>query len=729
MSDERSGARQTGAPALTLTRRQQKRARQKQQKQRQGKPRTAAATTRQAAVTQQRPGTAAPVAAPERRKVVATSGNAVATTTATRREPETRQDAETWQEQDRDRDRDHDRRPRRHDPAQGGSEPKGQREQRETRHRLSDEREEGSQAGAGRVSRRAAGAAARAGEHDETRPVAAAKAPRTVQRAVQRVSKRTRPMPAVRAPEVLDSPSASGRKYPTLARVATAQGKAEPLAAGATAQQRGDPAARGSREQRDDDRATRAAGRANAVHSVAAHAAWDEMSTEPVPTVARAVSPQVPQPPRAARQPVPTRRLRDMDAAPESERRAGTATGLRAHAARSERPERPIPLPRAELVTPVAVAHAGVAAAAAVAGAVMLLLDAPGALWPLSLTLITGVGGWLAYALAARSGARGTAATVLLASQLGILAWLLALLGPRAALLAIVPALALLALRMMGRGAAMAVAIGAFALYVVSAAVTLGAVAAPGAALDAGGAALADGLALAAGLGATLLGMLHLANSRAWSELAAQARLHEARVLRARLAQVTRQVEDDGERLEAALSRALHGGGIPPVTAGGALSPLAETVGVAAERLQTLQRDREDRLRLEGAMRAVTRAVERAWLGLPWSWPEWSGTPMDELVALLRTPRPRESREMPEVWTEETPTLLQLPALDRGMAPRSWESEPLPVYPYMAKAANGWSRPLEQPSGAARRPGRSGGQITPLPWNEWNQWPGWEGRG
>ena len=381
---------------------------------------------------------------------------------------------------------------------------------------------------------------------------------------------------------------------------------------------------------------------------------------------------------------------------------------------------------------PVAVAHAGVAAAAALTGAAMLVLNASGALWPLTLTVITGAGGGLAYALDQRRDGRRWDVAALLASQIGVMVWLLTLLGPRAALLTVVPALALLALRMVGRGAALAVVVGAFALYLAYAMLALGGVVAPVVTLDAGGGMLADGLAAAAGLGATLFGLLHLASDRARMDMAAQARLYESRVLRARLAQLTQQVEDDGERLDAALGRALQGSGISAIAADGMLSPLAETVGAAADRLQTLQRDREDRLRLEGAVRAVTRAVERAWLGLPWAWPEWSGTPMDELVALLRTPRPSESREAAEAWSEETPTLLQLPALNRVPAPIPWGRETAPVYPYGARAANGWSQPLAQPyepfGTTSTPPARTGAQITPLPWNEWNQWPGWEGR-
>ena len=444
---------------------------------------------------------------------------------------------------------------------------------------------------------------------------------------------------------------------------------------------------------------------------------WDDVQTEAVPIA----------PPRRseARRSVLTRRL--ANELPRAEHAEGFTGSNAGRATRRVRTLVPVSAPRSALVMPVAVTHASIAALAALAGATMLVLAVPGVYWLLSLTAIAGAGGWLAYALTQR-GAHRAAEAALLASQFGALVWLLALLGPRAALLAGIPALALLWLRMAGRGVAVATVITAFALYVAWTCLALAGAAAPGLFLDAGGSALVDGLALALGLGALLVGLLDHSRARTRLESLAQARQHEALMLRARTARLTQQVEDDGARLDTALARALRGSGIPPLTAEGALSPLAETVGTVAERLMTLQRDREDRLRLEGAVRSVTRAVERAWLGLPWSWPEWSGTAMDELVALLRTPRPHEARVAHDAWSEETPTLVELPALDRGMRPSRWDDSIPQIYPYGAKAANGWSQPLPSARAGARTPVQAGsGRITPLPWDEWNQWPTWEG--
>src|SRR5205823_283426 len=53
-------------------------------------------------------------------------------------------------------------------------------------------------------------------------------------------------------------------------------------------------------------------------------------------------------------------------------------------------------------------------------------------------------------------------------------------------------------------------------------------------------------------------------------------------------------------------------------------------------RLATLLRDREDRVRLEGAIRRTARALENLEQGRASSWPESSGTALDPLVSRLR---------------------------------------------------------------------------------------------
>lgn len=685
MSGKRSGARQTGAPALTLTRRQQKRARQQQGKRRPAPRQTAGDTSlRQAAQAT----SSAPV---EDTVHAAPTGVIDMADRRGRSARERTQPAPLSQSEGQPEPHQHERQ----QPVQPIVTRQGTRPRVEARTKSAVEV-------VGSESREGA----RAGEYDDTRPVPIAR-PTT-----SGMSRRRRPTQSVRPSAPLDSPSASGRKYPTLARMAAAPARAYAPA--------GEPSAASRSPERPERREWKAAPdtyqwRDRVVSAWAGESSrtpgfthgWDDVQTEPVPVVLTRRS--------EARRSVLTRRLSDEQSRVEDTE--GTSRSNTGRAAPRARTRLPVATPRTAFVVPLAVTHAAIAALAALASAALLLLNVPGVYWPLSLTAIAGLGGWLAYALAQR-GAPRAADAALLAWQFGALVWLLALLGPRAALLAGTPALALLWLRMAGRGAAVAAVVTSFALYVAWTCLALAGVAAPGVALGAAGAALVDGLALALGLGALLVELLDLAHTRTRLELAAQARQHEALLLRARTARLTQQVEDDGARLDAALGRALRGGGIPPLKAEGALSPLAETVGTVADRLMTLQRDREDRLRLEGAVRSVTRAVERAWLGLPWSWPEWSGTAMDELVALLRTPHPQGAREVRDVWSDETPTLVELPALDRSMPQ---------LYPYGAKAANGWSQPLSSARAGARTPVQaSSGRITPLPWDEWNQWPAWE---
>jgi hypothetical protein len=126
-----------------------------------------------------------------------------------------------------------------------------------------------------------------------------------------------------------------------------------------------------------------------------------------------------------------------------------------------------------------------------------------------------------------------------------------------------------------------------------------------------------------------------------------------------------------------------------------------------AERLATLQQDREERVRMDAALRAIIREVERAWLGLPWVWPRASGTALDELVALLRAPRPEDAQA---VWPHETPTLLTLPTIDTA---------PMPRVSLPGASTSNDSRP------SVPGPARFQSRAQALPWSEWDEWRGW----
>jgi len=113
---------------------------------------------------------------------------------------------------------------------------------------------------------------------------------------------------------------------------------------------------------------------------------------------------------------------------------------------------------------------------------------------------------------------------------------------------------------------------------------------------------------------------------------------------------------------------------------------LAETIMDTASRLEVLQRDREERLRLEGALRVVIRAVERQWLGIEPEWPGNTGTAIDDLVALLRAPRLdlmyQDESQSPSI----TPRLIPIPSLlvERDTPPPTPISRPLSNAPWLA---------------------------------------------
>jgi len=300
-------------------------------------------------------------------------------------------------------------------------------------------------------------------------------------------------------------------------------------------------------------------------------------------------------------------------------------------------------LPAVDWIVPVALFHAAVAAGAALTAAALIVTIPSLSGWALSLAALAGLGAALAY-LASQAKKTALAALWLLFSALGMLAWALVAFGPRLALLAaLAPGYIALALRARGRTSAALTTLAALGCYALALVAAFSGWLHPPIVLNALGIATLDGGGAATGLVITLMTLLNWHASNARAHATAQASQHEAAFLRQRAAQTREHTEHDTDYLARALGHAIQGRGIPPVHVEGSLSPLAEMINAAAERLATLQRDREDRLRLEGALAALTRAVEQAWLGQPWAWPASSGTSVDDLVALLYTPRPQDA--------------------------------------------------------------------------------------
>ncbi len=107
-----------------------------------------------------------------------------------------------------------------------------------------------------------------------------------------------------------------------------------------------------------------------------------------------------------------------------------------------------------------------------------------------------------------------------------------------------------------------------------------------------------------------------------------------------RRAQIRRiAIDADAIALQTQLARAIRGGVPQAVTTSEELAPLAGMVNAATARLPHLLRDREERLRLERALRELIASLETAWAGFSFAWPAPSGTLVDRLVVTLRPAR------------------------------------------------------------------------------------------
>ena len=328
------------------------------------------------------------------------------------------------------------------------------------------------------------------------------------------------------------------------------------------------------------------------------------------------------------------------------------------------------------LILRMALGHVLTGLLAALAASALLLAGNDQGYWLLGLAALALPGGVTAYTLLSGKRATVPGSRALVGAQLAALAWAYALIGPQLSLLMLLPAALWLALLMGGRLPALVCGLGGLVIYLAFQVAVALDVYRPTVGLDPRAQLLFDGLVTSLGVALALLAFLYAAAARQRSAAAARARLYELRLVRAEMASLREQTEQDGQKLEEALAEALRGRGLDLVTADGSLSPVAEAVNAAAERLATLQKDREDRLRVEGALRTLIRTMERGWLGLSWSWPDPSNTLLDELVALLRAPRPQERRGLSPAWSDDVPTFLMLPTV--GTSSQTPPSVPVP---------------------------------------------------
>jgi hypothetical protein len=331
---------------------------------------------------------------------------------------------------------------------------------------------------------------------------------------------------------------------------------------------------------------------------------------------------------------------------------------------RRQNSNRPHPLPPADALIPVVVVQIFLMAGLGMIGALLGLYNqnASGS-WALVGALIAGLGGAIAYALSEIATLKRYAPYVLVASQLGLLAWSLCVFGPRASILALVPAFVEIVLLMGGTLLAGMLAVGALLTYALFAGLAISVGIRPVSELNPTGSVIFDVVCVVIGLLATLWLLLAIQAGRERAQAMARARRHEADILRNLVTQFRQEAQDDTGRLESALLQALKGQGIEPIPMEGMYRLLAETIMDTASRLEVLQRDREERLRLEGSLRVVVHALERQWLGVDPEWPGQTGTAVDEIVALLRTPPLGVTYHNATQTPTNTPRLIPIPTL------------------------------------------------------------------
>ncbi|HKD74181.1 MAG TPA: hypothetical protein VKB76_01750 [Ktedonobacterales bacterium] len=95
-------------------------------------------------------------------------------------------------------------------------------------------------------------------------------------------------------------------------------------------------------------------------------------------------------------------------------------------------------------------------------------------------------------------------------------------------------------------------------------------------------------------------------------------------------------IDADSIALQTEIARTLRGATPRSVTTCEEMAPLANMINVLTMRLPGLLADREERLRLEKAIRDLANTLETAWAGFEWEWPSPSGTTVDRIISKLR---------------------------------------------------------------------------------------------
>lgn len=134
-----------------------------------------------------------------------------------------------------------------------------------------------------------------------------------------------------------------------------------------------------------------------------------------------------------------------------------------------------------------------------------------------------------------------------------------------------------------------------------------------------------------------LLVAINLVLQQLRSALANEAAMTHRLVVADRRSQAKRiAIDADAVALQTQLARTLRGMEAQPVTTCEELAPLANMINATTARLPALLHDREERLRLEKAIRDLASTLESAWAGFELRWPAQTGTTVDRLVTILR---------------------------------------------------------------------------------------------
>ncbi len=298
---------------------------------------------------------------------------------------------------------------------------------------------------------------------------------------------------------------------------------------------------------------------------------------------------------------------------------------------------------RVGLARYVVLAHIGLALTALVFS--VALLASSGAQSAGSLLFAYGLVGLGLDVLAWRQVMRkqtAPAAWLMLLSELLAFGLALGILGAHLEALALLPGAFLLAALLANYWLALTGGAVAFALYALLVALSQTGVAQPLLALPAE-AMIWLNLALA-GCGMALLCLaVTLATRRLRAaHLAEAAALYRVTSLERRAQTKRVAIDADSIALQTQIAIAMRGGPPQPVTTCEDLAPLANMVNTVTKRIPGLLRDREERIRLERAVQALITALQTAWSGFTFTWPEPSGTSVDRLVDILRPQRPNE---------------------------------------------------------------------------------------